>query len=231
MRCCQRPPSRAGWLGRQLCRTLQERRGCRQPAARLRPVGRALQRGREILIGPAGSLRAVPRRAIRVCLGIGRLSQRAVGRLPVGQRRSAIDRRAHERVLKPDMRSELDQADRLRRRGRFDPSPTSSADRISNAGSPTGSAAARSRKRCVCSGIDRTRPRKLPSRRAESGCIELTPKPPASSATDSSRGSSSNARGLPRASATIRSTTSSSTPPTIAKPSTRARLRHSGPPR
>ena len=65
---------------------------------------------------------------------------------------------------------------------------------------------------------------KLCSRRAESGCVELTPNPPASSAADSPRGSSSNASGLPRVSATIRSITRSSTRPAIAKPSTRARV-------
>ena len=48
-----------------------------------------------------------------------------------------------------------------------------------------------------------------------------TPKPPASSPADSPCGSSSNANGLPRVSATIRSITRSSTRPRIAKPSRR----------
>ena len=54
---------------------------------------------------------------------IGRLSQRVVDRLPVGERRGAIDRRAHERMKEPDLRGELDQADRLGRRSRFDAKP------------------------------------------------------------------------------------------------------------
>jgi hypothetical protein len=43
--------------------------------------------------------------------------------LPVGQRRGAIDRRAHERMRKPDLIGEFDQANRLRRRGRVDAQP------------------------------------------------------------------------------------------------------------
>ena len=94
-----------------------------RPATRLRSLGRALQLGGEILVSSERSLRAVPRSAIRIRLRIGRLGQRTVNRLPVGQRRGAIDRRAHERMMKPDLRGEFDQANRLRRRGRFDAQP------------------------------------------------------------------------------------------------------------
>ena len=63
------------------------------------------------------------RSAVRVCLRIGGIGQRTVDRLPVGERRGAIDRRAHERMKEPDLRGELDQAGRLGRRSRFDAQP------------------------------------------------------------------------------------------------------------
>ena len=191
------------------------------PATRLRALGRALQLGGEILVGAERGLRAVPRSAIRVCLRIGRLRQRDGGppacRQAARRDRSPSARAGDETGPAPRARSSRPPppAQPLRR-----PVPTSPAARISSAGSPAGSAAARSKNRCVCFGIARTRPRKLCSRRAESGCVELTRNPPASSAADSPRGSSSNAKGLPRVSATIRSITRSSTRPAIAEPST-----------
>ena len=65
----------------------------------------------------------MPRSAIGRCLRIGRVGQSAVDGLPVDERRRAIDRRAHERVLKPDLLRDFDQTDRLRRRGRVDAQP------------------------------------------------------------------------------------------------------------
>ena len=119
----QRSPGAPGAVGSERRRPLEEHRRRRQPATRLRSLGRALQLGGEILVSSERSLGAVPRPAIRICLRIGRFGQRTMDRLPVGQRRGTIDRRAHQRVMKPDLRSELDQADRLSRRGRFDAQP------------------------------------------------------------------------------------------------------------
>ena len=116
-------PGAPGAVGCQRRCPLEEGRGCRHAATRLRSVGRALQLGREIRVSAECSLRSVPRSAVRVCLRVGCLSQRAVDGLPVGERSGAIDRRAHERVLKPNLRGEFDQADRLRWHGRFDAQP------------------------------------------------------------------------------------------------------------
>ena len=88
--------------------------------------------------------------------------------------------------------------------------PSSAADRHSSAGSPVGSAAARSRSRWVAAGSCSTRRWKLASIRLCSGSSLGRPKPPARLAGDKSRGSSSRASGLPRASARIRPRTRSS---------------------
>ena len=85
--------------------------------------------------------------------------------------------------------------------------PSSAADRHRSAGSPVGSAAASSSSRCVATGSCCARREKVASIRLSSGSRAGRPKPPATSVGDTARGSSSNASGLPRASARIRSRT------------------------
>ncbi len=63
----------------------------------------------------------MPRSAIRVGFGIGRLGQRAMHVLAVSGARRAIGRRAHQRMTKPHPRTELDQPRRLGRRRRVRP--------------------------------------------------------------------------------------------------------------
>ena len=99
------------------------------------------------------------------------------------------------------------------------PIPSCSAARHSRVTSPTGSAAAASSSRCVSTGSDPIRRRKLCSMRLASGRASGRPNPPASSAAVKPRGSSSKASGLPRVSATIRSRTRSSSRPGIAESS------------
>ena len=67
----------------------------------------------------------MPRSAIRVEFGVGRLGQRAMDVLAVAGARRAISRRAHQRMTKPHPRTQLDQPRRLgrRRRVRSDPKP------------------------------------------------------------------------------------------------------------
>ncbi len=86
----------------------------------------------------------------------------------------------------------------------------SSDARSSKAGSPVGSAAARSSSRCASVGSCCTRRRKLASIRSGSDPSLGSPKPPASPCAENSRGSSSSASGLPRVSASIRARTRSS---------------------
>ena len=81
--------------------------------------------------------------------------------------------------------------------------PRRSAARHNRLTSPTGSAAATSSRRWVSRGSDRTRWTKVSSTRLATGRASGSPNPPASSAGVNPRGSSSNASGLPRVSATI----------------------------
>ena len=92
-------------------------------------------------------------------------------------------------------------------------SSSRSAARPITAASPAASAAATRSSRRVSGGSDCTRRRKLCSIRLGSSRASGRPKPPASSAGVSPRGSSSSASGLPRVSATIRSRTCASSPP------------------
>ena len=97
--------------------------------------------------------------------------------------------------------------------------PSRSAARHSSVGSPIGSAAAMSNNRWVSGGSSSIRRRKPSSIRPDSSDTSSTPNPPASSAGVRLRGSSSNASGLPRVSATIRSRTCASSGPLITEPS------------
>ena len=88
--------------------------------------------------------------------------------------------------------------------------PSCCAARHRSAGSPTGSAAASSSSCRASRGSRASRRVKLCSMPVESGSATGRPKPPASWAGDSPRGSSISASGFPPVSATIRSRTDSS---------------------
>lgn len=83
--------ARAG-VGRQLGRPLQERRGRRQPSARLGPVGRSLQLAGHVLVRPVSGASAMPRPAIGVHPRVGRLRQRAMDLASLQHSRGAIRR-------------------------------------------------------------------------------------------------------------------------------------------
>jgi hypothetical protein len=77
---------------------LEEGRAGRQPAARLRPSGRALELGRHLLVGARRRLRPVPGSPIGVEIRVGRLGERVVRLSPFARLGRAVDRRPHERM-------------------------------------------------------------------------------------------------------------------------------------
>ena len=179
------PRSRAG-LERERGRALEERGGRRQSAARLRPPGRALQlarrRPRRVRARPARGARRDDRDRARHRWPRPAPDARLADPRPMPPRRSPNAAAGGGR--RPARRA------RAGRRPRRAPSPrsgcpSSAADRHSSAGSPVGSAAARSSSRCVAAGSCCTRRRKLASIRLCSGSSRGRPKPPASSAGDS----------------------------------------------
>ena len=104
--------------------------------------------------------------------------------------------------------------------------PSRPAARHTSDRSPDGSAAASCSSRRVPAGRAASWRAKLSSIRPDSGAAPGRPNPPASSAGVNPRGSSSNASGLPRVSATIRSRTRASSGPASADSSSaRASLR------
>ena len=84
----QRPLRPARGVGRQRGRALQERGRRGQPAARLSAARRALELGRDVLIGPRRRLRAVPGAAIGIDLA-DRSRRPARDARPAGPRASA----------------------------------------------------------------------------------------------------------------------------------------------
>jgi len=117
LRCRQRsfgPPRR---VRRQRRGALEERGGGGQAAPRLGQVGRPLEFGGYILVGPRRGLGPVPGTAIRVRLRIGGLRQGAVHQLPVAERGGLVGRRANQRMLEPHPGTELEQPGLRRRRG------------------------------------------------------------------------------------------------------------------
>ena len=152
-------------------------------AARLRPVGRALELGGHLLVGPDARLRAVPRAAIGIDLRIGRLGQRPMHAPPVLGRCRPVDRRAHERMAEPHPGAELEQPRRL---GRQPPRPAAMPEqRRPRATAASGRRPARPPRRAAAAGVSAgsgsTRRRKLSSIRLGSGSVAGSPKPPASS--------------------------------------------------
>src|SRR5262249_6536828 len=80
-----------------------------QPAAGLRPPGRPLQLGSDVLVRPGCGLGLVPRTAIGVGIRVGRLRERRVQLLPVWQRCRPVDRRADQRMPEPHLDAKLGQ--------------------------------------------------------------------------------------------------------------------------
>ena len=110
---------------RQRDGALQERRRGGEPAARLRPAGRALELQGDLLVGPGGGRGQMPRTTVRVGLPIGRLRQRQVDRAAILHRRRPIHRRAHQRMPERHPLADRQQPVRLRglRGRRPDPEP------------------------------------------------------------------------------------------------------------
>ena len=79
------------------------------PAASLRPAGRALELGGDVLVRSCRRQCAVPRAAIGVGVRIAHLGEDLVHPLPAAERRGPVDRRAHERMAEPDARPDLQQ--------------------------------------------------------------------------------------------------------------------------
>ena len=81
------------------------------PRAWARSAERSQLRG-NLLVGPTAPLRAVPRAAIGVRRGIGRLGERPMHLAAVQHGRRSVDGRAHQRMPEPHPRAELDQTRR-----------------------------------------------------------------------------------------------------------------------
>ena len=201
-----------GRLRGQLDRLLQERGRGGQTAAGARPSGRALQLGGGLLVGAQHRPRAVPGAPVRVGLWVGGGGQRAVHAATV-RLRAAPGRRPSAPAgggTAPGCRSP---AARPLRRAR---PPRARSPGVSAARHSSGCVAGRvgRREQQQQLGLGRQVPRALPedlldaARHAQRvGQLEAAGQLVRAGAL---RGSSSSARGLPRASATIRSRTSSS---------------------
>ncbi len=85
-----------GIVRAELGRARQEGRFTGQAAAAASTLGRALEFGRNLLIGPYGSRGAVPGPAIGIQPGIDRGRQSLVHPAAIGLRGTLIDRRAQE---------------------------------------------------------------------------------------------------------------------------------------
>ena len=104
--------ARAGALRsveRQHRGALQERRRCGESAPRLRPAGRTLEFGGDVLIGSRRGVGPVPGASIGVQFRVGDLRQRVMHALPVLKRRRPVGRRSHQGMAKPHSRAELGQ--------------------------------------------------------------------------------------------------------------------------
>ena len=121
----QRSRSAACRVGRQLCRSIEKGRRGSNSAARLRPVRRALQIGRDVLVGTRGRAGPMPGSAIRIGLRVGRFGQRAVRVAAVLLFGRAIGRGPHQRMTEPHASTQFDQSGRFRggRRRRLDSQP------------------------------------------------------------------------------------------------------------
>jgi hypothetical protein len=96
-------PAAAQLLGRgELGRALQRPGGGGVPAAAPGPLGRAFQLVGHLGVGLHGRGRPVPGTTVGILLAHQRRRQRLVDGLPLAERRSPVDRRAHQRMVEPD---------------------------------------------------------------------------------------------------------------------------------
>ena len=93
----------------------QEGGGGREPAARLRSAGRALELLGDALFRFGRGRGSMPGTAIGIRLGIGDFGERTVHRPPLRRRGGPVDRRARERMAEPHPPAEREQARRLGR--------------------------------------------------------------------------------------------------------------------
>ncbi len=106
----QRTSGPARRIGRQLGGAFVEGGPRGQAAPRPRPTGRALQLGGDVLVEPGRRLCALPRPAIGIDVGVGRLRERLVDAPAVLRRRRPVDRGPHERMAESHLGAELDQS-------------------------------------------------------------------------------------------------------------------------
>ena len=171
-------------------------RACARPAA-------ALQVGGDALVGAVRRLgRCQARRSGSTSASVAPANARCTRRRSL-RRCRPVDRRAHKRMAEAHPGADLEQPGRL---GRLSAAPVI-AEPLGRAPQQrriAGRLGRRDQQQPLGrrSGSARSRCRKLSSIRPASDTAPGKPKPPASCAGDSPRGSSSNASGLPRVSAT-----------------------------
>ena len=203
----QRPLGPARGVEGQPHGLLQERGRSGHASPGLCTIGGTFQFGGNALVRSDGGVRAVPGAAVWIKVWIGHLGERAVHVLTIQQRRRSVGRRAHERMAKPDPSAELDQPRCLGGGGGLvpDAEPTHGAPQQRVIAARLGRGREEHPPRLDRSGSSRRR--NPSSMRPASGIVSVSPNPNANSAGESPRGNSSNASGLPRVSATIRSRT------------------------
>ena len=106
-----RPPR---WVLCQRHSAPQERCRGGEAAARLRPVGRALEFQGDLLVGSRGGHSQMPRTTVRIGLSIGRFRQRQVHRAAILGRSRPIHCRAHQRMAEHHPPADGQQSFRLR---------------------------------------------------------------------------------------------------------------------
>ena len=202
-------------IWRQLGRACQKRCGGREPSACLRPIGRALELGRDLLVGARRCARAVPGAPIRIGRGIGRLGKGAMHTMAVVGGGRAVGGGADEWVCELDAPTDVEQpgvhrragrsqvdAERSRRHGGAEPG-CRAAPRPRRARAAAFRPAA-SRRRCGVALLDLARHRlrcpEARTRRRASAALQV-------------RGNSSSASGLPWLSVMICSQTAASSGP------------------
>ena len=212
----ERAPRPGPRVGRQRGGTLQERGRGRQPTARLCATRRALELKGNVLVEPRRRLGKMPGAAIGIDRRVSRVRQRAMHRLPVLPARRRDTPPSGPTGDERHPRANREQAVGVGRRLDPDPEPPGCPPhqhRIANGlrrrhqQQPPGIRRER-RKPAAEAVLDPPRQRKR----------VRNPNPPASSAGVNPRGSSNNANGFPRVSATSRSRTRSSNGTRTAEP-------------
>jgi hypothetical protein len=119
-RCRQSAAGARDRIWSQLGRISQERRRRGHSTAGPGQLGRALQLGRDRLVGTRRRLTTVPRAVLAIDLGIDRVGKRLVHAPAVSTARRSVDSGPDQRMAEPHPTADGDQLRRLRRfRGRF----------------------------------------------------------------------------------------------------------------